>query len=39
MSAELVEAIVEGIRRRDQVLGRWAEMAADGLTAGEARRR
>lgn len=35
MSAVLVEAIVEGIRRRNPVLGRWAEVAADGLTAGE----
>jgi hypothetical protein len=35
MSAEQVDKIVEEIRRRDRLLGRWAEAAADGLTAGE----
>lgn len=35
MTAQRVEAAVESIRRRDPSLGEWAEVAADGLTAGE----
>lgn len=35
MTAERVEAAVEAIARRDPSLGEWAQVAADGLTAGE----
>ena len=35
MTAARVEAVVQAIGRQDPVLGAWAQMAADGLTAGE----
>lgn len=35
MTAERVDAAVEAILRRDPTLGEWAQVAAEGLTAGE----
>jgi hypothetical protein len=35
MTADRVDAAVEAIVRRDPTLGEWAQVAADGLTAGE----
>jgi len=35
MTAKRVDAAVEAIVRRDPTLGEWAQVAADGLTAGE----
>lgn len=35
MSAERVEAALDAIGRQDAALGEWAQVAADGLTAGE----
>lgn len=35
MTAERVDAAVGAIVRRDPTLGEWAQVAADGLTAGE----
>lgn len=35
MTAERVDAAVEAIVRQDPTLGDWAQVAADGLTAGE----
>ncbi len=35
MSAERVEAALDAIGRQDAALGGWAQVAADGLTAGE----
>ena len=35
MTAERVDGAVEAIVRQDPILGEWAQVAADGLTAGE----
>jgi len=35
MTAKKVDAAVAAIARRDQSIGEWAQVAADGLTAGE----